>query len=241
MPEVTFLGTGGSFVSQNRACSGIYAEGNLLDCGFGVLANIRKAGIPLRNIDRVFISHTHSDHVGDFTGLIWAMGLEGRERRLEVVSSKEAAGVLKLVMELQSTPAQIVGFPIDYVEPDAVGVRFCKTIHSPTNYAYRLEIHGRTVTYTGDTMPCRDVVELATGTDLLIHDSSYLARNESLGAITMHSSARQAATEGRDAGARLVGLTHIFPGTPDSEYDEEARSVKGIDSFVATDLLRIRI
>jgi ribonuclease BN (tRNA processing enzyme) len=241
LPDLTFLGTGGSFVSRRRACSGIYVEGNLLDCGFGVLTNIRKAGISLRKIDRVFITHTHSDHIGDFTGLLWAMGLEGRKERLQVVSSKRTAAVLRRVMELQSTPPQVLGFGIDYLGPAAAGVRSCTTVHTATNYAYRLQVKGKAITYTGDTVPCREVVELARGSDLLIHDSTYLAVTEKLAAITMHSSARQAAAAAREAGARLLALTHIFPGTSDRACAEEAGGVQSVRSIVAKDLLRITI
>ena len=241
MPVVTFLGTGGSFVSQTRACAGVYVEGNLLDCGFGVLTNLRRAGIPLDMIERIFISHTHSDHIGDFTGLVWAMGLEGRRRRLEVISSKETADSLKRVMELQSTPSQILKFGIEYLDPNDVGVRSCSTIHVPDNRAYRLDLDGKSIVYTGDTVPCLEVVKLARGCELLIHDSTYLARTENLGRTTLHSSARQAAIEARDAGARAVALTHIFPGPSEHDYETEARDVRGVESFVAKDLLRITV
>lgn len=241
LPKVTFLGTGASFVSRKRACSGIYVGGNLLDCGFGVLTNLRRAGIPLDKIDRVFVSHAHADHVGDFTGLVWAMGLEGRKRSLQVVSSKEAAAVLRRVMELQSTPPEIRGFKIDYVEPDASTVRFCTTVHAPTNYAYRLEVEGKEIVYTGDTAPCMEVVELAKGCHLLVHDSTYLAKTEHLAAMTLHSTARQAAEVATDAGARKLVLTHIFPGTSDRECEKEARGVKGANCIVARDMLRIRV
>jgi ribonuclease BN (tRNA processing enzyme) len=241
LADLTFLGTGGSYVSQRRACSGIYVEGSLLDCGFGVLTNLRRAGIPLDAIDRVFISHTHSDHIGDFTGLVWAMGLGGRKSRLTVVSSKETAAALRQVMELQSTPPQILEFGIDYLEPTEAGVRSCTTIHTPTNYAYRIQAAGKAITYTGDTAPCREVVELAKGSDLLIHDSMYLAATEHMVAITKHSSARQAAAAAREAGVRMLALTHLSPGASEHDYEEEARGVEGVKFIVANDLQRITI
>jgi ribonuclease BN (tRNA processing enzyme) len=241
LPEVTFLGTGGSYVSQQRACAGIYFEGKLMDCGFGVLANIRRAGIHLDRIERVFITHTHSDHIGDFTGLIWAMALEGRKKRLEVVSSKDTASALKRVMELQSTPREILNFSIDYLEPEAAGVEFCTTVHTPTNYAYRVEVSGKAITYTGDTSPCRDVVKLAKGSDLLIHDSTYLADREALGVITKHSSGRQAAAAAKEARVRMLALTHIFAGHSDEDYVREVGEVEGVRAIVARDLLKLDV
>src|SRR5271170_2290692 len=178
LPDLTFLGTGGSFVSEGRVCAGIYVQGSLLDCGFGVLTNLRKAGIALERIDRVFITHAHSDHIGDFTGLISAMGIEGRRKSLEVISSRETSAALRQVMELQNIPRDILNFEVDFVEPVDAGVDFCTTIHLPTNHAYRLNVEGKAITYTGDTAPCREVIELARGSDLLIHDSTFLADQE---------------------------------------------------------------
>lgn len=213
----------------------------MLDCGFGVLTNLRRADIPLEKIDRVFITHTHSDHIGDFTGLIWAMGLEGRKKRLEVIASRETFSVLSRVMKLQSTPPEILRFELRYIQPDDSGAEFCTTIHTPTNLAYRLKLDGRVITYTGDTAPSREVVALARGSDILVHDSTYLAEKEDLGAITKHSSARQAAIAAREAGARKLVLTHVFPGHSDADYEREAGGIKGIDFVVGRDLLTIKV
>jgi ribonuclease BN (tRNA processing enzyme) len=241
LPELTFLGTGGSYVTQDRVCSGVYVGGSLLDCGFGVLTNLRKAGIPLDSIDRVFISHTHADHIGDFTGLVWAMGLGGRRSRLKVVSSRETAAVLRQVMDLQSTPPHILDFGIDFLEPAEAGVRYCTAIHTPTDYAYRIQVSGKAITYTGDTALSGDVIELAKGGDLLIHDSMYLAAAEHMIPITKHSSARQAVGAAREAGVRRLALTHLAPGAVDHDYEQEARGAGGVDFVVAKDLLRITV
>jgi ribonuclease BN (tRNA processing enzyme) len=64
------------------------------------LTNIRRVEIPLESVRQVYITHTHSDHIGEFTGLIWAMALEGRTERLEVVSSKETAATLRHILKL---------------------------------------------------------------------------------------------------------------------------------------------
>src|SRR5207253_10595325 len=52
----------------------------------------------------LYISHTHSDHIGDFTGLVWAMAMEGRTKPLRVVSSSSAGTALERILDLQSTP-----------------------------------------------------------------------------------------------------------------------------------------
>src|SRR5207244_8922355 len=105
MPKLTFLGTSGSVLTKERMCAGILFDDKLLDVGFGVLANLIRLGKKLDSISDLYISHTHSDHIGDFTGLVWAMAMKGRTRRLRVVSSSSAGAALERILDHPPTPA----------------------------------------------------------------------------------------------------------------------------------------
>jgi ribonuclease Z len=68
---------------------------------------------------------------------------------------------------------------------------------------------GRRVVYTGDTAPSLDVVEVARGCDLLIHDCTFGDEEEERARETGHATASDAARVAREAGARRLVLTHI--------------------------------
>jgi len=68
---------------------------------------------------------------------------------------------------------------------------------------------GRTVVYTGDTRPTTELIEIARGADLLIHEATFGDDETDRAAHTGHSTARQAAETARAAGARRLLLTHI--------------------------------
>ncbi len=227
MARLTFLGTSGSVLTKERMCAGILFEDKLLDVGFGVLTNLIRSGRKLDSINDVYISHTHSDHVGDFTGLVWAMAMEGRSKPLRVVSSSGTAAALERILDLQSTPYAWVKFDITFVRPEDVGVKSVTTVHDPENLGYRFQTELGDLVYIGDTAKSEKISEFAKGCDLLIHDATYLDGQESLAALTQHSTARDAGSTAKLARARRLILTHISPGNEGAEkrYLAEASAV----------------
>lgn len=230
MTRLTFLGTSGSVVTKERMCTGILFEDKLIDIGFGVLTNLRRLGVKLDSINEIYISHTHSDHIGDFTGLIWAMAMDNRTKKVRVVSSASTADSLKKILQLQSTPPPFVKFNIVFVRPEDTGVACLPTIHNPQNLAYRFKTDRGDLVYIGDTAKCEMIVGFAKGCDLLIHDATFLKGQESLAALTNHSTAEDAGSAARAAGAGRLALTHVAPmneGADDKYLNEAAASFDG--------------
>ena len=232
MPKLTFLGTSGSVLTKKRMCAGILFDDKLLDVGFGVLANLIRLGKKLDSISDLYISHTHSDHIGDFTGLVWAMAMKGRIRPLRVVSSSSAGAALERILDLQSTPYAWVKFEITFVRPEDVSVKSVTTVHDPENLAYRFQTNRGDLVYIGDTAKSEKIPEFAKGCDLLIHDSTYLDGQESLAALTQHSTARDAANTAKLAKSRRLVLTHFSPGNGVAERRYLAQASAAFDGRI---------
>ena len=198
-------------------CAGVLFEDKLIDVGFGVLTNLLRSGTKLDAINDVYISHTHSDHIGDFTGLVWAMAMDNRTKRLRVVSSASTASSLERILELQSTPRAFVKFDIVFVRPEDVGAKHVTTIHEPENLAYQFETQRGGFVYVGDTAKFERIGEFAKGCDLMIHDATFLDGQESLATLTNHSTARDAGKTAELARARRLVLTHIAPTNSGAE------------------------
>jgi ribonuclease Z len=104
---------------------------------------------------------------------------------------------------------------------------------------------GRALVYTGDTRPSGNTVEVAAGCDVLIHEATFSEEEVERAQRTGHSTARQAGEMAREAGARLLVLTHFsarYSERPHVLEREAKRACSGsCEVLVAHDGLTLEI
>jgi ribonuclease Z len=199
--RVIACGTGMPAARRGQAATCFLVEtGNgakfLFDIGTGSMANVAALMIPYQYLDKVFLSHLHTDHMGDIDAL-WAGGwTAGRPNALKVWGPSGATPEMgtayamehflkfvnwdKVTREYKITPApgQIEVHEFDYkgenivvYQEDGVTIRAWPAIHAgdgPVSYA--LEYAGLKIVYGGDTVPNKWMIKNAKDVDLLLHE-----------------------------------------------------------------------
>jgi len=241
--KVTLLGSGGSSVSEKRVCPSILIDDStIFDLGPGSLKNLRNTRLDLNRLSKVFISHTHADHISDLVPFLWTIQIDGRQKPLTVYGPPGFKETCRKLLQLTHTGDNFFKFPLTITELDpgeaTESVRTCRTIHTVPTMALRIELDGKSFCYSADTIYCPAVVELARNTDLLIHEATFLDDQLSIAELTRHSTARMAGRVGREAKARKLALFHIPPPNDwrEKEFYSEAKLEFGNEVTIGEDM-----
>lgn len=239
--HVFFCGTGSPLPSARRAqtCTAIFAGDRyyLVDSGTGSWETVQAAGIPGERLGAVFLTHFHSDHIGDLGEANLGSWVGGRATRLAVYGPQ---GVGELVDGLNRAFAQDNAYRTAHhgksvaepriagleavafdggasrvvFEKDGLVVTAFPVAHDPVSPAvgYRFDYKGRSVVVSGDTAFSGSLVEAAKGADLLIHEAQ-----------ANHMVARIGAAVAAAGGARTAKIMADIPSYHTSP-EEAARA-----------------
>ena len=226
--RLTVLGCSGSYgAPTGGACSGYLVRAGSaiiwVDCGNGSFVNLQQHVLP-EDLTAVVISHGHPDHCVDLCGLhvLYRYGLErsglpvyapeGVEQHLEsLVGSWGDTFEWRAVADGGTAT---VG---------DVALRFSATDHPPPTLAVELTYGGKRLVYTADTGPGWAIDAFEPGADLVLCEATYQHGDIR---SPIHLSALQAGAMARDAKARRLVLTHLWPG-----LDPVASVEEGSDAF----------
>jgi ribonuclease Z len=84
---------------------------------------------------------------------------------------------------------------------------------------------GRKLVFSGDTRPCDAVGVAAHEAEVLVHEATFASDEADRARQTGHSTAVEAAALARDAGVKLLALTHLSTRYGGREIRDEARAV----------------
>ncbi len=197
--RLILLGTkGGPRIGKNTSwptSNLLVVEGKpyLIDAGLGVTRQVCNAGFLPFDIDRIFITHNHSDHnleLGGFIQTGWTSGpmtdvrvygapgvanllehyLLGQSFDINIRVEDEGATDLREILSWQEFEEGAV------YEDDRVVVSSLRVIHPPVYHCYALkfETAAGTVVFGADTTYFPPLAEFAKDADILVHEAMFV-------------------------------------------------------------------
>ncbi len=195
--KLTFLGSGTAFATDNYH-SNLLLEGEktfLLDCGSDIRFSLRDARKSYKDIDAVYVSHLHFDHIGglEWLGFLRRFGdcshsmksvkpiLYGEKALLQDLWEHVLLGGMKCIENTEVSldtyfDVQPVIYPGSF-EFDKIQYQLVKTEHMIDNktvlgsYGLFFEIKGKKVFFTTDAKFTYDqFLPYYEASDLIFHD-----------------------------------------------------------------------
>ena len=198
------LGTAGPVPRRGRAQSSNLLTVNgahyVVDAGDGVARRIAQAGIDVRQIGTIFITHHHDDHTAGLGTLMSVAWDRQRTKPIHVYGPPRTEELVKAAVQYYTISAEIriadggrtvpiaqvffghdVGIGAIYQDAN-IKVTAVENSHfafhkgpaagKHKSYSYRFETPDRVIVFTGDTGSSDAVTELAKGADLLVTETS---------------------------------------------------------------------
>ena len=244
--RLVLLGTAGGPTPKAKAAAPAQAivvgdRVYLVDCGDGVARQLALAKLPVRDLRAVFITHQHSDHNAGYGPLFllgWPGGLSepvdtyGPPPLVEM--TRQLLDAYRYDIELRMRdegrpplarllrPHEITAGG-DVFKDDRVRVTAALNDHPPIehSFAYRFDTADRSIVISGDTRYSENVVKLARGADVLVHEVVSREFWERPGApqppdvvrhiLASHTDAPDVGRVAAAAGVRTLVLTHFVP------------------------------
>lgn len=239
-------------LGANTSCIDILTSDHniiVIDAGTGIrrLGRVLTKEYPEKIVATMLISHTHWDHIQGFPFFGPLIGPQGRENRFVVVGKKIVGQKLEEVLAGQIIEPYL---PFLYKEltadihvkemndgegtiiGDETSVYAADLEHPGGCLGYRIENNDAVFVYCSDTSHKNglneNVLKLAQGADLLVHDAHWSLKEREMFPDWGHSSWLEAAQVASEANVKCLALFHFAPDTNDDEMFERLERAREV-------------
>lgn len=248
--ELIILGSGTGVPSLRRGAPGalLKVEGKtlLIDMGSGTLQKMLQCGVTYLDLDAIILTHLHPDHVSDLLAFFFACkySLAPRTKELFVLGGKGFREYYETLRQLYGHWVKADTYRLHLQEAPSgkrtvagISISTFPLEHTRASIGLRIEEREKVLAYSGDTDYCPQVVEMARGADLLVLECSFPDDRKVKGHLTPSLAGRIA----REAGAKRLLLTHLYPPCDERDILAECRKEFHGEVRVAEDMMHLEI
>jgi ribonuclease BN (tRNA processing enzyme) len=167
----------------------------LFDCGEGTIHQLLRAGVQPQEIQDLFLTHLHLDHIAGLTGFVFGSfyfnlrAAEGQQRaRLQVYGPEDTDhlfGSLRGAYRVDMANRRKMGVPTQgffdetvhrlatgpVLERPEYRITAAPADHGIETFGFRIDYDGGSLVLSGDTTYAPSIVALARGADVLVHEA----------------------------------------------------------------------
>ncbi len=214
----------------------------VVDAGYGAVQRLVQAEVPLTSIRYVFLTHLHSDHDLELGTLLYTAWANGLKTPIDVFGPVGVDALTRgtwlangfdvetrIADEGRPDPRKLVATHEvrEGVVFEGAGVKVTALeVHHPPirhAFAYRFDLPGKVVVFSGDTSYFPALAQFAKGADILVHEAMYGPGIEALARATpnaprllahlkaAHTLAEDVGRIAQAAGVKTLVLSHLVP------------------------------
>ncbi|MDK1029102.1 MAG: MBL fold metallo-hydrolase [Anaerolineae bacterium] len=248
MAKLIILGTSNAVSAKDHENTHMVLVGQerivMVDCVNNPIHRLEKSGVDFMDLTDIILTHFHPDHVSGVPLLLMDMWLQGRTKPINIYGLHHTLDRMEQLMTMYAWEDWPIFFPVAFQRlPDneKTPVLACdefKILCSPVHHlvptiGLLFEFkNDKKLAYSCDTEPCEEVIRLAEGADVLIHEAT--------GASMGHSSAEQAGQVAAQAEVDTLYLIHYPTGKyTNKNIITEAQKTFQRDVSLATDFMTL--
>lgn len=270
--KVTLLGTGHPEPLYQRFGPSTLIEAGeqkiLFDCGRGTMQRIYQIYPESSDIDKLFLTHLHSDHT---TGIpdLWITGFlyHRREKPLQIWGPKGTKHMINHIEQafsvdkksrsvfIPNTGLELVTTEIEEgyiyenngVKVTPFDVSHLTRINEPC-LGFRIDYDDRSVVLSGDTRVCENLFKYSRDVDLLVHEVAAIPLDDGVvdrfdRVVKVHTVPEEAGEIFSEVKPKLAVFNHValFRGVSDDDVMSRTRKVYSGLSVMGRDLMTFEI
>lgn len=247
--KLTILGSGTCVPAIKRGSPANYLEIGkmkiLVDCGPGTLRQLKKAKLDYKDLDAVFLTHFHPDHILDLYMFIqvlnWPWGFNRKkdlvlvgpvgfkkfyESYLKPVAGSPRLNTYKIKIKEIKKKLNFKNFTVECV----------KTIHSNSSIAYKFTEKNKSLVISGDCDYDDKLATFSNNTDVLILECSYPDNMKGDG----HLIPKECGLIAQKAKVKKLILTHFYPVSSEKIRLNQTKKIFK-NTILAEDFMKIKI
>ncbi|MBU1037157.1 MBL fold metallo-hydrolase [Patescibacteria group bacterium] len=249
--KITILGSGASRINLKRSSPAYLLEVNskniLIDAGPGCVKQLLKIKKTVFDIDAILFTHFHKDHYLDLPVILGELHHQkdrpelGCYPKLKIGKIKiYGPAALKKIVAPIKRDLPLETRVIGNSKFKLFGLKISSLLleHMGEIIGYKIENGKRNFTFTSDSKYCKNSIELAKNTDVLIHS---VGLPKKFKVTSAHPTLIDVGKVADQAKVKKLVLTHFYPVMDKYNYLKDVRKNYKGPIIAAKDLMKINI